>query len=93
MGTTWSDGNWGRQRRAGVTVIARRSTAVTITTPPSQKITQMQGDKNGHRVTGERGSEKESKKKNLGGGKPTDVSSSQVENITVPDKNIVCGWA
>lgn len=32
----------------------------------------------------------------LGGGvrgRPTDVSSLQVECITVPDKNIVCGWA
>lgn len=31
----------------------------------------------------------------LGGGvrgRPTDVSSLQVECITVPDKNIVCGW-
>lgn len=26
------------------------------------------------------------------GEKATDVSSSQVEDITVPDKNIVCGW-
>ena len=29
----------------------------------------------------------------VGGGRPTDVSSSQVECITVPDKNIACGWA
>lgn len=92
MGTGWSDGNWGRQRRAGVTVIARRSTAVTITTPLSQRMTQK--DKNGKRMTGGRGSEKQSERIFAGvGGGPTAVSSSQVECITVPDKNIVCGWA
>lgn len=33
MGTAWSDGNWGRQKRASVPVAARRNTTVTITTP------------------------------------------------------------
>lgn len=61
MGTAWSDGNWGRPRRAGVTVIARRGTAVTITTPFNQRMTHKKGDKNGKRVSGGRGSEKESK--------------------------------
>ena len=62
MGTTWSDGNGGKQRRASVTVTASRNTAVTITTPLSQRMTQKQRDKNGQRVTGGRGSEKVSKR-------------------------------
>lgn len=67
MGTNWSDGNWGRQRRAGVTVIARRSTAVTITTPLSQRMTQKK-DKNGKRMPGGRGSEKQSERTFAGAG-------------------------
>lgn len=68
---------------------------MTITTPLSQRMTQKQKNKNGKRMTGGRGSEKESKRICWGRGEggPTDVSSSQVESITVPDKNIVCGWA
>lgn len=68
---------------------------MTITTPLSQRMTQKK-DKNGKRVTGGRGSEKQSERIFAGAGQwgePTDASSSQVECITVPDKNIVCGWA
>lgn len=43
------------QRRASITVIARRSTAVTITTPLSHRVTQKQGNKNGQKVTGGKG--------------------------------------
>lgn len=61
---------------------------------PARGWHRCKGTKNGHRVTGGRGSEKESKKKNLRRReKPTDVSSLQVEDTTVPDKNTVCGWA
>lgn len=91
-GHPWSHGNWGRQGRARVTVIARRSTAVTITTSPRQRMTQMQGDESGHRATG--GREAERKQKNRGGGRnPQMLGSPQVEDIMVPDKNMVCGQA
>lgn len=71
---------------AGITVIARRSTAVTITAPLSHRMTQK--DKNGKKVTGVRGSKKAKEPRVE---KPTDVSSLQVENLSVTDKNIVCG--
>lgn len=44
-GTVRADGNWGIQGRAGVTVIARRSTAVTIPTLLSHRMTQKQRTK------------------------------------------------
>ena len=92
-GHTWSHGNWGRQRRARVTVIARRSTAVIITTSPRQRMTQMQGDKSGHRATGGGEAVRKKAKESTWRGEPTDVKLPQVEDITVPDKNIVCGQA
>lgn len=72
-GHTWSHGNWGRQRRARVTVIARRSTAVIITTSPRQRMTQMQGDKSGHRATGGGEAVRKKAKESTWRGEPTDV--------------------
>lgn len=43
------------QRRTSITVIARRSTAVTITAPLSHRVTQKRGDKNGWKVTDGKG--------------------------------------
>jgi hypothetical protein len=37
------------------------------------------------------GEAERNKAKESRAGKPTDVSSLQVEDISVPDKNIVCG--
>lgn len=72
-GHPWSHGNWGRQGRARVTVIARRSTAVTITTSPRQRMTQMQGAKSAHRATGGREAVRKKAKEARWRGEPTDV--------------------
>lgn len=63
---------------------------MTITSLLSQRMTQKQKDKIGKRMTGGRENLLGS---GVVGGRPIDVSSSQVEYVTVPDKNIVCGWA
>jgi hypothetical protein len=55
------DGNWDRHGRAGIPVFARRSTAVTIMTPLVHSVTEA-GNKNGKKVTGRRGREKQSKR-------------------------------
>lgn len=70
-----------------------RSTAVTITTSPRQRMTQMQGDKSGHRATGGREAVRKKAKESRWRGTPQMLSTPQVEDITVPDKNIVCGQA
>lgn len=75
MGTTWSDGNWGRQRRAGVTGTARRNTAQAITTPLSQRMAEAR-DQNGQRTQEREAVREKAKESSVGGGQPTDVKFS-----------------